>query len=197
MTQSCRSRCHTCLSRRTRVGKRSDRHVIVLMMTAAWNRQARASLAGGLLGAISPVLSTSPPDTVVLVGRVEPFARRYDNGSTRGVSISLAIPIPAKPPPPCCFPGLYGISGASLVGCDAPQLMSALGSSGVGPAVKLAVSFPLVYHYLGAVRHTVSDLTGRPAYGTALPLRVSCSAANMARRDLPKILTLRLKNKIS
>ncbi|CAM9853565.1 unnamed protein product [Ectocarpus fasciculatus] len=53
--------------------------------------------------------------------------------------------------------GLYGISGASLVGCDAPGLMSALGSSGVGPAVKLAVSFPLVYHYLGAVRHTVWD----------------------------------------
>eukprot|EP00903_Cladosiphon_okamuranus_P020620 g18930.t1 len=53
--------------------------------------------------------------------------------------------------------GLYGISGASLVGCDAPALMNALGSSGVGPAVKLAVSFPLVYHYFGAVRHTVWD----------------------------------------
>ncbi|CAN0190407.1 unnamed protein product [Ectocarpus sp. 12 AP-2014] len=53
--------------------------------------------------------------------------------------------------------GLYGISGATLVGCDAAGLMSALGSSGVGPAVKLAVSFPLVYHYLGAVRHTVWD----------------------------------------
>ncbi|CAN0412533.1 unnamed protein product [Pylaiella littoralis] len=53
--------------------------------------------------------------------------------------------------------GMYGISGASLVGCDAPGLMTALGSSGVGPAVKLAVSFPLVYHYLGAVRHTVWD----------------------------------------
>ncbi|CAM9773909.1 unnamed protein product, partial [Sphacelaria rigidula] len=53
--------------------------------------------------------------------------------------------------------GLYGIAGVSLVGCDAPMLMSTLGSSGVGPAVKLAVSFPLVYHYLGAVRHTVWD----------------------------------------
>lgn len=42
------------------------------------------------------------------------------------------------------------------MGCDAPVMMSTLGSSGVGPAVKLAVSFPLVYHYLGAVRHTVS-----------------------------------------
>lgn len=56
----------------------------------------------------------------------------------------------------CSASGLYGIAGASLVGCDAPMLMSTLGSSGVGPAVKLAVSFPLVYHYLGAVRHTVS-----------------------------------------
>lgn len=52
--------------------------------------------------------------------------------------------------------GLYGIAGASLVGCDAPTLMTALGSSAAGPAVKLCVSFPLVYHYLGAVRHTVS-----------------------------------------
>lgn len=43
------------------------------------------------------------------------------------------------------------------MGCDAPVMMSTLGSSGVGPAVKLAVSFPLVYHYLGAVRHTVWD----------------------------------------
>lgn len=53
--------------------------------------------------------------------------------------------------------GLYGIAGASLVGCDAPALMNTLGTSGAGPAVKCVVAFPLVYHYLGAVRHTVWD----------------------------------------
>lgn len=37
----------------------------------------------------------------------------------------------------------------------APQLMSALGASAVAPVAKLAVGFPLVYHYMGAIRHTV------------------------------------------
>lgn len=54
------------------------------------------------------------------------------------------------------FPGVYGIGAASLVGCDAASLMNALGSSAAGPVVKGMVAFPLVYHYLGAVRHTVS-----------------------------------------
>ena len=53
------------------------------------------------------------------------------------------------------LPGLYGIAGASLAGCDAPAMMNTLGTSGAGPAVKCVVAFPLVYHYLGAVRHTV------------------------------------------
>ncbi len=74
--------------------------------------------------------------------------------------------------------------------------MSALGSSGVGPAVKLAVSFPLVYHYLGAVRHTVSDLIERAACGGVVPLRASCNAANMARRDGPKTPKLRLESNL-
>lgn len=54
------------------------------------------------------------------------------------------------------FAGVYGIAGASLVGCDAPSLMTSLGASGAGPMVKFMVGFPLIYHYLGAVRHTVS-----------------------------------------
>lgn len=54
------------------------------------------------------------------------------------------------------LPGLYGIGAVSLVGCDAPTLMSSLGSSGLGPSVKFLVCFPLIYHYFGAVRHTVS-----------------------------------------
>lgn len=71
--------------------------------------------------------------------------------------------------------GLYGIAGASLVGCDAPSMMNALGSSGAGPAVKLAVSFPLVYHYLGAVRHTVS----RSSFMTFSALECEVSAQRL------------------
>ena len=55
--------------------------------------------------------------------------------------------------------GLYGIGGAALVGCDPAAMMSALGSSLAGPAVKGAVAFPLVFHYLGAARHTVSTVS--------------------------------------
>lgn len=59
--------------------------------------------------------------------------------------------------PPCSSrEGVYGIAGLSIVGCDPAAFMQAIGSSFAGPAVKLAVSFPLIYHYLGAVRHMVS-----------------------------------------
>jgi succinate dehydrogenase (ubiquinone) cytochrome b560 subunit len=34
-----------------------------------------------------------------------------------------------------------------------------LGNSPVGPILKFAVAFPLVYHYLGGVRHIVWDKT--------------------------------------
>lgn len=33
----------------------------------------------------------------------------------------------------------------------------AIGSSAIGPLAKIAVSFPLIYHYLGGVRHIVWD----------------------------------------
>lgn len=36
-------------------------------------------------------------------------------------------------------------------------LLLAIGSSAVGPIAKIAVSFPLIYHYLGGVRHIVWD----------------------------------------
>lgn len=64
------------------------------------------------------------------------------------------------------LPGLYGVAGASLAGCDAPALMNTLGTSGAGPAVKCVVAFPLVYHYLGAVRHTVRPTRALPAIPT-------------------------------
>lgn len=37
-------------------------------------------------------------------------------------------------------------------------LMSALGSSAVGPAAKVLFAFPLVYHYGSSVRHFVSGI---------------------------------------
>ncbi|CAM9184301.1 unnamed protein product [Discosporangium mesarthrocarpum] len=53
--------------------------------------------------------------------------------------------------------GVYGIGLLSLAGCDATAMMSTMGSSVAGPAVKLAVAFPLVFHYLGGARHTMWD----------------------------------------
>mmetsp|Transcript_10620 Transcript_10620/g.31660 ORF Transcript_10620/g.31660 Transcript_10620/m.31660 type:complete len:173 (+) Transcript_10620:92-610(+) len=49
--------------------------------------------------------------------------------------------------------GLGGVAGASLVGADVPALAMACSCF---PA-KFAVAFPLVYHYAGAVRHTLWD----------------------------------------
>lgn len=53
--------------------------------------------------------------------------------------------------------GVYGIAGSSLLGVDVVSLTSALGNSLVGPLARSAVAFPLVYHYLGGVRHIVWD----------------------------------------
>jgi succinate dehydrogenase (ubiquinone) cytochrome b560 subunit len=49
--------------------------------------------------------------------------------------------------------GIYGIALGSLAGADMAGVMSALGSSAVGPVVKLGVAFPLAYHFMGATRH--------------------------------------------
>jgi succinate dehydrogenase (ubiquinone) cytochrome b560 subunit len=35
--------------------------------------------------------------------------------------------------------------------------MMGLGNSSIGPLAKFAVAFPLAYHWLGGVRHTVWD----------------------------------------
>ena len=53
--------------------------------------------------------------------------------------------------------GVTGIGCITLLGGDAPMLMSTIGSSVVGPLAKIVVSFPLVYHYLGGVRHYLWD----------------------------------------
>eukprot|EP01038_Epipyxis_sp_PR26KG_P006627 gene6627-9098_t len=54
--------------------------------------------------------------------------------------------------------GIAGIGGMALVGVDVPAVASVIGNTFlIGSAAKFAVSFPLIYHYLGAVRHFVWD----------------------------------------
>ena len=54
--------------------------------------------------------------------------------------------------------GVTGIGALALVGADVPSVMSSVGTmSIVGVLAKFSVGFPLVYHYLGAVRHLVWD----------------------------------------
>ena len=45
---------------------------------------------------------------------------------------------------------------AALVGVDVPALASTLGSSSMGPLLKLSVAAPLLFHFAGGVRHFVS-----------------------------------------
>jgi succinate dehydrogenase (ubiquinone) cytochrome b560 subunit len=54
--------------------------------------------------------------------------------------------------------GITGVGAVSLIGGDVPALASLLGSiTVVGPIVKFAAGFPLIYHYFGAVRHAMWD----------------------------------------
>mmetsp|Transcript_31430 Transcript_31430/g.53043 ORF Transcript_31430/g.53043 Transcript_31430/m.53043 type:complete len:168 (+) Transcript_31430:57-560(+) len=54
--------------------------------------------------------------------------------------------------------GVTGIGALSLVGADVPTVMSALGNvTAIGTLAKFSVSFPLIYHYFGGLRHIVWD----------------------------------------
>lgn len=55
--------------------------------------------------------------------------------------------------------GITGIGALTLMGVDAPALMQTIGATPVAPVLKFGVAFPLVYHYLGGVRHIVWDKT--------------------------------------
>lgn len=55
--------------------------------------------------------------------------------------------------------GVTGIGALALVGADVPSVMSSIGNiSIIGVLAKFSVGFPLVYHYLGGVRHLVWDM---------------------------------------
>jgi len=54
--------------------------------------------------------------------------------------------------------GVTGIGALALVGFDVPSVMSSVGSiTVIGQLAKFSVGFPLVYHYLGGVRHLIWD----------------------------------------
>lgn len=54
--------------------------------------------------------------------------------------------------------GVLGISAAAAVGADVPALIDSVQAyPAMTPMTKFVVAFPLVYHYLGGVRHLVWD----------------------------------------
>mmetsp|Transcript_21537 Transcript_21537/g.62746 ORF Transcript_21537/g.62746 Transcript_21537/m.62746 type:complete len:108 (-) Transcript_21537:370-693(-) len=53
--------------------------------------------------------------------------------------------------------GTAGVAVASLAHPDLAALVAAVAGSSLAPLAKFSVSFPLLYHYLGAVRHAVWD----------------------------------------
>jgi hypothetical protein len=67
----------------------------------------------------------------------------------------ITTPYPTLPKPQQ-QQGLAGISVLALGGADVPAIMSAVGSSAVGPLAKVVFAFPLVYHYGSGLRHFVS-----------------------------------------
>jgi succinate dehydrogenase cytochrome b556 subunit len=54
--------------------------------------------------------------------------------------------------------GTGGIGAAALAGADIPALVTAfqLGAPALVPLAKVVVAYPLSYHWLSALRHTVS-----------------------------------------
>jgi succinate dehydrogenase (ubiquinone) cytochrome b560 subunit len=55
------------------------------------------------------------------------------------------------------FGGVYYIGILSVLGVDPVLILNGIGNSMIGPLAKMAVTFPLAYHYLGGVRHIIWD----------------------------------------
>jgi succinate dehydrogenase (ubiquinone) cytochrome b560 subunit len=53
--------------------------------------------------------------------------------------------------------GCTGIASMSLAGGDPEALMTAISASSFAAPAKFAVSFPLVYHFYGGLRHALWD----------------------------------------
>ena len=58
--------------------------------------------------------------------------------------------------------GIIGIGGASLLGSDrAADAMLSVGNGPYGQVARFAVAWPLVYHWLGNIRHIYWDTTAK------------------------------------
>mmetsp|Transcript_22381 Transcript_22381/g.29024 ORF Transcript_22381/g.29024 Transcript_22381/m.29024 type:complete len:174 (-) Transcript_22381:312-833(-) len=56
------------------------------------------------------------------------------------------------------YGGVAGVGLLSMAGLELGPLMTCLGNmSVVGPAAKAIVAYPIVYHYLGGLRHIIWD----------------------------------------
>ena len=54
--------------------------------------------------------------------------------------------------------GITGVAALAIAGIDTSAMATIIGNTPVaGEVAKFAVGFPLIYHYFGAVRHTVWD----------------------------------------
>lgn len=53
--------------------------------------------------------------------------------------------------------GFAAVGFLSLVGVDVNSVMDVVSTSFIAPAVKGVVAFPLIYHYIGGVRHMIWD----------------------------------------
>jgi len=51
--------------------------------------------------------------------------------------------------------GTTGVAALAVVHPDVAGLMMDIGNSGGGAVAKFAVAFPLLYHWMGAFRHTL------------------------------------------
>ena len=60
------------------------------------------------------------------------------------------------------FAGTTGIGLMALPNSNGPaELAQSVASSSAAPVAKFVVGFPLVYHFMGACRHAVWDLTAK------------------------------------
>eukprot|EP00640_Fibrocapsa_japonica_P004486 CAMPEP_0113934468 /NCGR_PEP_ID=MMETSP1339-20121228/1794_1 /TAXON_ID=94617 /ORGANISM="Fibrocapsa japonica" /LENGTH=127 /DNA_ID=CAMNT_0000936287 /DNA_START=228 /DNA_END=611 /DNA_ORIENTATION=+ /assembly_acc=CAM_ASM_000762 len=55
------------------------------------------------------------------------------------------------------YSGIAGVGLLSLAGVNLAPIVSTMAHCSLSPIAKFAVSYPLLYHYLGGIRHIVWD----------------------------------------
>lgn len=80
---------------------------------------------------------------------------------------------------------------------DVAGLMCSIGNSSAAPLAKFAVSFPLLYHWLGGLRHTVWDKVNSSQNRVVITFRLLCYACPRSepwfsmRREFTVFVSLR------